>query len=315
MNAKRLNILMLAGCQIVILGGMMPRLVPAADPASATAPVHQLQLAQQEFFPSKWPGKDTAQSASQNMTGPGGQPPMGQGMMGPGMGPPGRGMMGPGMGPPGQGMMGPGMGSAGQGMMNPGTASGSQSPMGQGTGPAGQGMMGPFGRGMMGPGVGPTGQSMMKSGTASGNQSPLGQGMMPAPAMMPRGPGMPGGPMGGSPMAMLGAIGTLDLSDEQRGKYDAINQDLHKRMQEIADRMNTESEKLRKLQEEQMNIGRTLNDLRGHMLQATLDAANRAEELLTDDQRRALINQGGHVMMQPRTLPYSESQGGKNGQP
>jgi hypothetical protein len=143
-------------------------------------------------------------------------------------------------------------------------------------------------------------------GTGPGSQR------MMAPGRGPASQRMTGGPMRSSPMAMLNAIGTLDLSDEQRSTFDAISKGLNSRLQEITGRINAESEKMRKLQEEQMRIGKTLNDLRGHMMQATIDAANHAEELLTDEQRQAMIDQGRHVMMQPRSLPFAESQGGKS---
>jgi hypothetical protein len=280
MNTKRLNTPILAGSRIGLLCGVMLQVVSAAttaDPAGGSGQLHREQLAQQEFFPSKWPGKDAEPSVNQGME-PGSQV-----------------MMPPGMGPGRQGMMAGPMGPGSQGMMPPG--------------------MGPGRQGMMPPGMGPAGQGIMKPGTESGGQSPTGQGMGPGnqgtigPGLGPRGPGMMAGPMAGSPMAMLGAIGALDLNKEQRSKYDAINQDLNKRMQEITDRMNAESEKLRKLQKEQMSIGRTLNDLRGHMLQANMDAANRAEELLTDEQRQTLVNQGRHFMMPPRGLPSAGTQG------
>ena len=276
MNANRRKTLILAGCPIVLLCGVMPQKVAAAaaaDPVSGTEQVQPLQLAQQEFTSSKWPGEYATQSGDQKMIGPGSQSMMGQGM-----GPGSERMMGPGMGRPGQGMMRPGMGGPGQSMMGPST--------------------GPGSRGMTGSGI----QAMPEHG---------GQGTMgPGPGMGPGNHGIMGGPMGGSPMAMFNAIGTLDLTDEQRSKYDAINKDLNKRTQEIADRMNAESAKLRNLQEEQMRTGRTLNDLRGHMLQATMDAANRAEELLTDKQRQQMIDQGRHIMMQPPGLPYGGPKGG-----
>jgi predicted transcriptional regulator len=113
-------------------------------------------------------------------------------------------------------------------------------------------------------------------------------------------------------MAMLSAIEAIDLTDEQRSKFDALSTGLNTRLQEIMGKINAESEKMRKLQEEQMRLGKTLTDLRGHMMQAIMDAANRAEELLTDEQRQALIGQGGHIMMPPGSLPYGASQGGKS---
>jgi hypothetical protein len=206
--------------------------------------------------------------------------------MGPGMGP----GMGSGMGPGSQGM-GPGMGPCGQGMG-----------MGPGMGPCGQGM---------GPGMGPGGQGM---GTPSeGGGQPMGPGFgAPGYGMHPGGQhhGMMGGPRGGYPMAKFNAIGAIDLTDEQRGKFDALRKELNTSVQEIMGKIRAENEKLRKLQEEQMRLGKTLSDLRGHMMQATMDATNRAKDLLTDDQRKAMIDQGRPTMMQPRSVPYAEPQGG-----
>ena len=183
-----------------------------------------------------------------------------------------------------------------------GTGSGSQGTTGPAVRPGGQGMRSPG----MGPGMGPGSQGMMGPATEPGSQGMMGPGMGPG------GPGMMGGPMSRSPQAMFGAIGALDLTDEQRSKFDAIKTGLNARLQEITDRINAESEKMRKLQQEQMQIEKKLNDLRGHMLQATMDSANHAEELLTDEQRQAMIGQGRHLMMQPRSLPYAGSQGGES---
>ena len=127
------------------------------------------------------------------------------------------------------------------------------------------------------------------------------------------GPGMMGGPMGGPGMtggpgaSSLDAIANLQLSDEQRGKVDAIRADLDKRQQEVRDKLTKTSEKLRKLQEEQMQLSRTMADLSGHMMQASIDAANRAEELLTDEQRQSLIGSGAHMMMPRGGMPYGAS--------
>ena len=117
------------------------------------------------------------------------------------------------------------------------------------------------------------------------------------------GPGM----MGGPGASTLDAIANLDLSDEQRGKIDAIMADLDKRQQEVGDKLTKTSEKLRKLQEEQMQLSRAMADLSGHMMQASIDAANRAEELLTDEQRQSLISSGAHTMMPRGGMPYGAS--------
>ena len=192
-----------------------------------------------------------------------------------------------------QGMTAPGMGPGRQGMMTPGMGPGSQTMM-----PGAQGMGMPSGGGAQptGPGSGSRGYGIPPGGQQHG---------------MTGGP-MGGGPMGGGPMAMFNAIAASDLSDDQRSKLDALRKGLNTRLQEIMGKINAESEKMRKLQEEQMRLVKTLTDLRGHMLQATMDAANRAEELLTDEQREAMIAQGRHIMMQPGGLPYTASQGGKS---
>jgi len=44
-------------------------------------------------------------------------------------------------------------------------------------------------------------------------------------------------------------------------------------------------------------VDQTLIDLKGHLATANMDAANRAEELLTAEQRRRFIRGGAHVMM------------------
>jgi len=201
--------------------------------------------------------------------------------------------MGPGMGPGSQGM-GPGMG--------PGMMPGMRSGMGPGMGPCGQGM---------GPGMGSGGQGMGMPSEGGGQTMGPGFGA-PGYGMHPGGQhhGMMGGPMGGSPMAMFNAIGSIDLTDEQRGKFDALRKELNTSVQEIMGKIRAENEKMRKLQEEQMRLGKTLSDLRGRMMQATMDATNRAKDLLTDDQRKAMIDQGRPTMMQPRSVPYAEPHGG-----
>jgi hypothetical protein len=170
-----------------------------------------------------------------------------------------------------------------------------QQPGGFGMGPGQQ--PGGFG---MGPGQQPGGFGMGQP-PASGAQ-PMGPGFGgPGYGMPPGGqqPGMMGGAIGGPGAAMLNTIGAMDLTGEQRSQLNTIREQLQARQQELADKLRAEGEKMRKLQEEQMRLGQTLTDIQGHMMQATMDAANRAEELLTEDQRQAMIDQGRHVMMRP----------------
>jgi predicted phage gp36 major capsid-like protein len=110
---------------------------------------------------------------------------------------------------------------------------------------------------------------------------------------------MMGPAMGGPGAAMLYSIGAMELTREQRSQLDTIREQLRTRRQELAEKLRAEGEKMRKLQEEQLRLRQTLTDLQGHMMQAVMDAANRAEELLTEEQRQAMIDQGMHVMMRP----------------
>ena len=140
-------------------------------------------------------------------------------------------------------------------------------------------------------------------------------GPMGGPGRM-GGPGMMGGGMGGPGMmgdpgaATLDAIANLQLTEEQRSKVDAIRAELDARQKEVIEKLTKTSDKLRKLQEEQMKLSRTMADLSGHMTEASIDAANRAEELLTDEQRQSLMNTGTHMMMPRGGMPYGGSSPG-----
>jgi Spy/CpxP family protein refolding chaperone len=119
---------------------------------------------------------------------------------------------------------------------------------------------------------------------------------MGGPDMM-RGPqqGEPGH-MGGPAMAMLDAIAQLDLTSEQRKKLDALKTDLQQRQQALLGKIAEASEKLREVSRQQSLATRNLSDLRGHMTMANMDTANRAEEMLTPEQRQTLMRRGAHTM-------------------
>ncbi|MGD2073881.1 MAG: hypothetical protein PVG38_02975 [Gammaproteobacteria bacterium] len=152
------------------------------------------------------------------------------------------------------------------------------------------------------------GRSMMRS--------MMGPGAMGGPGMM--GPGgmgsQSGSPMvmgsagasGGPAMAMLDSVGRLDLSDEQRRRLEAIRSELEGRQQALLDRMRATTIELQQATQQQHRARQDLGDLRGHLMFANMDAANRAEELLTDEQRESLMSAGGHVMTgteQPQGSP------------
>jgi chromosome segregation ATPase len=104
------------------------------------------------------------------------------------------------------------------------------------------------------------------------------------------------GMMGGPATAILDVIASLDLTEGQRGKLDAIREDLNKREKELVEKIAVAGEKLQKLQQQHIEADQKLSDLNGHLAMANMDAANRAEELLTAEQRQRLISGGAHVM-------------------
>jgi len=96
-------------------------------------------------------------------------------------------------------------------------------------------------------------------------------------------------------MAMLDAVGRLDLTSEQRTKLDAIRADLNRRQQELLEKIATTTAKLQEASREEMLTSQRLGDFKGHLMFANMDAANRAEEMLTKEQRQILVNGAFHV--------------------
>ena len=169
---------------------------------------------------------------------------------------------------------------------------------------------GPYGSG---PGVmaGPHGDPGMMGGPQGGPGSMGGSqgdpGMMGGPQGGPGGitpqggPSGRSGPQGGPATAILDIIATLDLTEEQHGELDAIREGLNKREKELIEKIVVAGEKLQKLQQQHIEADQSLSDLNGHLATANMDAANRAEELLTAEQRQRLISGGAHVMMPEQT--------------
>ena len=119
-----------------------------------------------------------------------------------------------------------------------------------------------------------------------------GQGMMGGPGMSRDS----SGPEGGPAMAMIDAVARLDLTPEQRAKLSELRTDLTRRQQQLLEKISAAASKLQQITKEQVRASRGLSDLRGHLIHANLDTANRAEEMLTDEQRQALMSAGAHVM-------------------
>ena len=147
-----------------------------------------------------------------------------------------------------------------------------------------EGMMG--GQGMMG--------HMMKHMMGQ-------QGMMGGPGMM--GSGM----MGGHGLG-IGPIWRLDLTDEQRRRVNKIQDGLRKKNWELQGKLLDENSKLRELNmadpRDPKAIGAVYGkifDVKRQKIEASIEAANKAEQVLTKEQRQQLkqwcrSRGGGHMM-------------------
>jgi hypothetical protein len=103
-------------------------------------------------------------------------------------------------------------------------------------------------------------------------------------------------------MAILGTVAKLDLTDDQRTKLNTIRSELKQRQSELLEKIAVASLELQKTSKEHFRASQSLSDLKGHLMFANMDAANRAEEMLTDEQRQSLMRGGSHVMT-PEQLP------------
>jgi Spy/CpxP family protein refolding chaperone len=165
------------------------------------------------------------------------------------------------------------------------------------TPPYGPMMYGPMGGpGMMGPGMG----GMMGMGPGMGMMG-MGGGM---------GPGMMGGGMGMGPLAML------NLSDEQRGKINKIQDELHKKNWDTQGKILEESTKLRDLYDADTPDPKKISAvyeriyaLKRQTIEASIEAHNKMRAVLTKEQQEQLKNwrRGGMGMgpggYGPRGMP------------
>jgi Spy/CpxP family protein refolding chaperone len=136
-------------------------------------------------------------------------------------------------------------------------------------------------RGGYGMGMGP--------GTMGGGMG-MGPGMMGGSGMMGMGAGMMGGGMMG-----LHGLNMLDLSDEQRGKINAIHDKLRKQHWEVMGKMMDEHNALRDLYDAETldgkKIGATYDrifKLKRQMIDTGIKAHNDAVAVLTKEQREQL---------------------------
>jgi Spy/CpxP family protein refolding chaperone len=141
------------------------------------------------------------------------------------------------------------------------------------------GMMGGMGMDGMGPG--------MMDGSGRGGMGMGGCGMGPGGGM---GPAMMDGP-GRSGMMGLGPIEKLDLTPDQRSKLNKIEYDLRKQHWSLMGKVIDEKAKLYDLyaadKPDPKKLGAVYGaifDVRRQMIEAGIDAMNRARDILTKDQ-------------------------------
>lgn len=200
-----------------------------------------------------------------------------------------------------RGMMGAQSGGTGPGMMSGAQSAAPASPSSGATsgapcpGYAGGGYgMGP---GMMGGGYG------MGPGMMGGGGYGMGSGMM---GMM-MGPGMMGGAAEsgmGPGMMGYGPLQALNLSDEQRSKIGAIQEELQRKFLDLGDKAAEQTLKMRQLwraeKPDRKAIAaayRRLQEVRQEGFDARLDAREKIEGALTTEQRQQLRRWGPAWMM------------------
>ena len=171
--------------------------------------------------------------------------------------------------------------------------------------------MGPGGMGMMGGGM----MDMMMGGGPGGMGMMGGGGMMGGMGMGPGGMGMGMMGMGGAGMGM-GPVGMLDLTDEQRGKTEKIQDDTRRKNWDTYGKIMDEQSRLRDLYAgetvDAKKVGAAyagIAKLQQQVIEAHVEAHNRVQAVLTKEQREQLRQwsrggMGGRGMMGPGGRGY-----------
>jgi Spy/CpxP family protein refolding chaperone len=156
--------------------------------------------------------------------------------------------------------------------------------------------------GMMG--GGPGGKGMMGGGMMGGMGPGGGMGMMGMD-----GPGM--GMMGGGMMGGMGPVWMLDLSDDQRGKIEKIQDDTRRKNWDTYGKIMDEQSKLRDLYAgetvDAKKVGAAyagIAKLQQQVIESGVEAHNRVQAVLTKEQKEQLKQwsrggMGGRGMMGP----------------
>ena len=91
------------------------------------------------------------------------------------------------------------------------------------------------------------------------------------------------------------ALSSLDLTDEQREQIATIHDELHKQHWSLRGSMFDDQSKLRRLYAAQPRDAKAIGasyghifDVRRQMIEATIEASNRAAAVLTEEQRKQL---------------------------
>lgn len=164
------------------------------------------------------------------------------------------------------------------------------------------GMMGPgrMGPGMMGPGMMGPGMMGHRPGHGHGehhDDDSTGWGTMGRGMGMMGGSGMGRGMMDGTGMlrSTLGAIGRLDLSETQRRQLQKIHDELRRKNWDPLGKLYDEISRIREAMWADkrdrtaiLAANKRISELRQQMLENLLEAAEKAEALLTPQQREQL---------------------------
>lgn len=137
-------------------------------------------------------------------------------------------------------------------------------------------------------------QGQMMGHMTGGKQSEkMIQGQAPGYGMGPK--GMMGGMCPKGMMGGMGPFSKLDLNDQQRSKIGTIGDALRKKNRNLMGKMMDEMSKLRDLyavdKRDPKKIGAIYGkffDLKRQMIEATIDARNRQEAVLTKEQREQM---------------------------
>jgi Spy/CpxP family protein refolding chaperone len=131
-----------------------------------------------------------------------------------------------------------------------------------------------------------------------------GYGMAPGvpPVPAPTEPSQVGWPSGG--MDIMALIAALNLNDEQREQLAAITDEAARRTWELMGNIIEYKSEINRMRAEQRRLAEAIGTIRLDMQQVGVDAATRAEGLLTPSQRMRLEDMRQRFAPPPPPLDY-----------